>query len=163
MKTMTRREICAALPAMAVIRSTKVDAQTPSPTSTAQTIPAMPASTILSQPRVFTLDQMPSRKMANGGESRDVLRGTLPTGEIVAVHESDQPAGTPPNPPHVIQHSEIITVLQGTVVFEYNGQSDKVGPGSVILVPPGTLHQLRNVGTDTAKYCVVQIGGDTKK
>ena len=160
---MTRREICATLPALAVIRNTKVDAQTPSPTSTAQTIPVTPASPILSQSRVFTLDQMPSRKMANGGESRDVLRGTLPTGEIVVVHESDQPAGTPPNPPHTIQHSEIILVLQGSILFEHNGQSDKAGPGSVILVPPGTLHQLRNVGTDTAKYCVVQIGGDTKK
>jgi quercetin dioxygenase-like cupin family protein len=155
MKTMTRREICAALPALAAIGSTKMESQTPSP------VP--PVAATLSQARVFPLEQMPTRKMANGGESRDVLRGTLPTGEVVAVHESDQPAGTPPNPAHVIQHSEIITVLQGTVIFEYNGKSDKLGPGSVIYVAPGTLHQLRNVGADTAKYCVVQIGGDTKK
>lgn len=155
MKTMTRREICAALPALAAIGSTKIEAKTPPP-------PTTPAAT-LSQARVFPVEQMPARKMANGGESRDVLRGMLPTGEVVAVHESDQPAGTPPNPPHVIQHSEIITILQGTIVIEYNGKSDKLGPGSVIYVAPGTLHQLRNVGTDTAKYCIVQIGGDTKK
>ena len=156
MKTMTRREICVALPALAAIGSTKIEAQA-SPSQ------AAPIAATLSQARVFPLGQMPARKMANGGESRDVLRGALPTGEIIAVHESDQPAGTPPNPPHVIQHSEIITILQGTIVIEYNGKSDKLGPGSVIYVAPGTLHQLRNVGTDTAKYCVVQIGGDTKK
>ena len=135
-----------------------MDAQTPSPTAA-----AAPASTMLSQSRVFTLDRMPTRKMANGGESRDVLRGVLPTGEVVAVHQSDQPAGTTPNPPHTIQHSEIILVMQGSIIFEHNGQSDKAGPGSVLLVPPGTLHQLRNVGDDTVKYCVIQIGGDTKK
>lgn len=154
---MTRREICAALPAFAVVGNTKADAQTRSPT-------AQTASTAtLSQSRVFTLEQMPVRKMANGGESRDVLRGVLPTGEVIAVHESDQPPGATPNPPHTIQHSEIILVTQGSVLFEHNGQSDKAGPGSVLLVPPGTLHQLRNVGDDTAKYCVIQIGGDTQK
>jgi quercetin dioxygenase-like cupin family protein len=157
MKTMTRREICVALPALAAVGTT-MDAQTPSRTAV-----AAPVSTTLSQSRVFTLDQMAARKMANGGESRDVLRGVLPTGEVVAVHESDQPAGTAPNPPHTIQHSEIILVMQGSVIFEHNGQSDKAGPGSVLLVTPGTLHQLRNVGDDTAKYCVIQIGGDTKK
>ena len=106
---------------------------------------------------------MSVRKMANGGESRDVLRGTLTTGEIVAVHESEQPAGTPPNPLHTIQHSEIIVIMQGNVIFEHDGKSDKLGPGGVILVTPGTQHAIRNAGDETAKYCVVQIGGDTKK
>jgi len=106
---------------------------------------------------------MPVRKMANGGESRDVLRGELTTGEVIGVHESEQPAGMAPNTPHTIQHSEIIMIMQGTVQFEHDGKSDKVGPGGVIFVAPGTLHTVRNVGDGPAKYCVVQIGGDTKK
>jgi mannose-6-phosphate isomerase-like protein (cupin superfamily) len=106
---------------------------------------------------------MPVRKMANGGESRDVLRGTLTTGEVIAMHESEQLSGTAPNPPHTIQHSEVIVIIEGTVAFEHDGKSDKLGPGGVIFVAPGTLHTVRNVGDQTAKYCVVQIGGDTKK
>jgi quercetin dioxygenase-like cupin family protein len=100
--------------------------------------------------------------MPNGAESRDVLRGALPTGEVVAVHESEQPAGATPNPPHTIQHSEIIVVIQGTIAFEHDGRSERVGSGGVIFVAPGTLHTVKNVGDGAAKYCVVQVGGDTK-
>jgi mannose-6-phosphate isomerase-like protein (cupin superfamily) len=153
MREITRREMCVGLSSFAAIGAV-VEAQTT----------AAPAgSTVLSQARVVTLDQMPVRKMANGGESRDVLRGTLTTGETIAVHESDQPAGMVPNPLHTVQHSEVIVVIQGTIEFQHDGKADKVGPGSVLFVAPGTVHTIKNVGDGTAKYCVVQIGGDTKK
>jgi mannose-6-phosphate isomerase-like protein (cupin superfamily) len=128
----------------------------------AQTPVARAPAGALSQSRVYTLDQMPVRKMANGGESRDVLRGTLTTSEIIGVHESTQPAGMKPNPPHTIQHTEVMVVIEGTLAFEHDGKSEKVGPGGVIFVASGTLHTVRNVGEGTAKYCVVQMGGDTK-
>ena len=117
---------------------------------------------VLSQSRVYTLEQMPVRKMANGGESRDVLRGTLTTGEVIGVHESQQPAGMKPNTPHTIQHTEVMVVIEGTLAFEHDGKSEKVGPGGVIFVASGTLHTVRNVGEGPARYCVVQVGGDTK-
>ena len=116
----------------------------------------------LSQSRVYTLEQMPVRKMANGGESRDVLRGTLATGEVIGVHESQQPAGMKPNTPHTIQHTEVMVVIEGTLAFEHDGKLEKVGPGGVIFVASGTLHTVRNAGEGPAKYCVVQLGGDTK-
>jgi len=121
------------------------------------------ASSPLTEARVYTLAEMPVRKMANGGESRDVLRGVLPTGEAVGVHESMQVVGAVPNPPHKIDHSEIITVIEGTLAFEHDGKSEKVGPGGVIFVALGTMHTVKNVGDVPAKYVVVQIGGDTKK
>jgi mannose-6-phosphate isomerase-like protein (cupin superfamily) len=124
--------------------------------------PAAAPST-LSEARVYTVAEMPVRKMANGGESRDVLRGALATGEAVAVHESVLPVGVPANPQHVIQHSEIITVMEGTVEFERGEKAEKVGAGGVIYVAMGTMHTLKNVGDVPAKYVVVQIGGDTKK
>ncbi len=121
------------------------------------------ASSPLTEARVYTFADMPVRKMANGGESRDVLRGVLPTGEAVGVHESMQVVGAVPNPPHKIDHSEIITVIEGTLSFEHDGKSEKVGPGGVIFVAMGTMHTVKNVGDVPAKYVVVQIGGDTKK
>lgn len=117
----------------------------------------------LTEAKVYTVADMPVRKMANGGESRDVLRGALATGEAVAVHESVLPVGVPANPQHVIQHSEIITVMEGTVEFERGEKAEKVGAGGVIYVAMGTMHTLKNVGDVPAKYLVVQIGGDTKK
>lgn len=121
------------------------------------------AAGVLSQAQAFPVEQMTARKTANGGESRNVVRGVLKTGESVAVHESMQPAGAEPNPAHRIEHSEFIVVQQGTVEFEHDGRSERVGPGGVIYVAFGTMHRLRNVGEGPAKYVVVAIGGDTKK
>ena len=152
MREITRREMCAGLSAV-VAAGGVVKAKTP----------VAPAGAgVLSQSRVYAVDQMPVRKMANGGESRDVLRGTLTTGETIGVHESQQPAGMVPNTPHTIQHTEVMVVIEGTLAFEHDGKLEKVGPGGVIFVASGTLHTVRNVGEGTAKYCVVQMGGDTK-
>ena len=118
---------------------------------------------VLSQPTIFPFDQLRVSKMANGGESRNVVRGTLVTGEAVTLHESILPVGSVPNPPHRIQHSEFITVLDGTLAFEHDSKSERVGTGGVIYVALGTLHTLRNVGDVPAKYMVVAIGGDSVK
>lgn len=117
----------------------------------------------LAHSAVFPVDQMSVRKMANGGESRDVVRGVLGTGEAVALHESVQPAGAVPSPLHPIQHTEFIVVIDGMVEFDHDGKSEKVGPGGVIYVALGTAHRLKNVGDGPAKYLVVAIGGDVKK
>ena len=101
--------------------------------------------------------------MPNGAESRDSLNGLLASGEAVSVHETVQPVGAAPNPQHVIRHSEIITVVQGTVAFEHGAATEKVGAGGVIYVATGTLHTLRNIGDGPAKYVVVAIGGDIRK
>ena len=118
---------------------------------------------VLSQAQVFPFDGMTMRKMPNGGESRDVVRGALVTGEAVGVHESVLPVGSVPNPQHVIQHSELIMVQEGVIEFEHGDQAEKVGAGGVIYVALGTMHTLKNVGDVPAKYFVVAIGGDMKK
>jgi mannose-6-phosphate isomerase-like protein (cupin superfamily) len=129
--------------------------------------PATPgASGTIGAARAIGFDQMAVRTMANGGESRDIARGTLATGETVNLHQSMQVVGAAPNPPHVIQHSEFICVREGELEFQHEvaGQmvSEKVGPGGVIYVAFGTRHTVRNVGSVPAKYFVIAIGGDAK-
>lgn len=113
--------------------------------------------------RVFTQAAGSVRTMANGGQSRDILYGTLATGEAINVHESAQPAGAKPNPLHTIEHSELILVREGTLAFMHDGLEEKAGPGDLIYVAFGTLHTVRNTGDVPAKYVVIAIGGDTKK
>ena len=125
----------------------------------AQAVGALP---VLSTARVYAVNGITPRMLPNGAESRDVLKGVLPTGEAIALHETVQPVGAKPNAPHRIDHSEVITVIEGTVAFEHDGKAEKVGPGGVIFVAMGTLHTVRNVGAVPAKYAVLQIGGDTK-
>ena len=112
--------------------------------------------------KVFAADQMPEHKSSNGTESRAIPGFTLTTGESVGLHESLQPAGAPPVPLHVIQHSELIIVQEGSLLFEHDGQQEKAGPGDIVYVAKGTMHRLINAGNTPAKYVVIQIAGDTK-
>ena len=116
-----------------------------------------------SQSKVFAVDQMPARKAANGTESRSVPSFTLSTGESVGMHESVQPAGVAPVELHVIHHSELILIQEGSMLVEHDGKQEKAGPGDMVYVAEGTTHRMTNVGTGPAKYFVVQVGGDTKK
>jgi mannose-6-phosphate isomerase-like protein (cupin superfamily) len=104
--------------------------------------------------------------MANGGESRDILHGTVATGETVNLHQSMQVAEAAPNPLHVIQHTEFILVREGELEFQHQGASgvvsERVGPGGVFYVAFGTNHTVKNVGGVPARYFVVAIGGDAK-
>lgn len=110
--------------------------------------------------KVFTSDL---KKMPNGSQRWGVMDGTLATGEAVSMHESIVPAGTPPSKAHVIAHSELIVVVEGTLAFEHDSIVDMAPAGSVIYVASGTNHLVRNAGTSAARYYVLQIGGDTKK
>jgi mannose-6-phosphate isomerase-like protein (cupin superfamily) len=127
-----------------------------------QAAPAVPLAT-LPEARVYPFADMPARKTTNGGESRDTLRGLLLSGEAVAVHESVMPVGAPAPALHVINHSEIITVVEGTLEFMHGDKVEKIGPGGVIYVAMGTSHAVKNVGDVPARYVVVAIGGDVKK
>jgi len=127
--------------------------------SAAQSADANPLGTA----RVFSFDEMTVKTASNGSVGRNVFSGTLATGESVAAHETMQPAGTVPNAPHRIEHSEVIVVEEGTLEFEHDGKAERAGAGSIIYVAFGTLHAVKNVGDGPAKYVVIQIGGDTKK
>ncbi|HEX4154694.1 MAG TPA: cupin domain-containing protein [Acidobacteriaceae bacterium] len=121
----------------------------------------MPAA--MQSSRVFHFNTLPARKNPNGSESRDVLHGQLPTGEQVALHESIQAAGTPPNPAHRIDHTELICVRSGTLEFHHDGLTERASTGDVLLVAKGTLHSVRNIGDGPAAYFVLAIGGDTNQ
>lgn len=153
MKAINRRKLYLALTGSMLARTATM-------TQTMLAGPEKPKT--LSTSEVFSPDRMPAMTNANGSKRWDILQGVLATGEAIAVHKSLQPAGIVANPPHTIQHSELILVEEGTLLFEYNGRSDKVGPAGVILVASGTRHTARNVGNGPAKYVVISIGGDTR-
>lgn len=117
---------------------------------------------MLTQSKVFKFAAAPERKLANGGVSRDLILGTLKTGETVRLHESMQPESAAPNPAHAIDHSEFIVVLEGTLEYRHDGIVETAGPQDVIYVAYGTNHQVKNAGASAAKYAVISIGGDIK-
>ena len=74
MKNINRRELCVALSAIAAIGGVSAEAQS------GQTATGQPT---LAHSEVFPYDQLPVKSAANGGASRAVIHGTLPTGEYV--------------------------------------------------------------------------------
>jgi mannose-6-phosphate isomerase-like protein (cupin superfamily) len=153
MNAISRRDLCMALSSLVPIASVAIQAKP---------LPEPEKSRTLSKSKVFSLDQVDVTTNANGSKRWNVLQGMLATGESIALHESLQPAGIAPNPPHTIQHSEIILVQDGTLLFEHDGRSEKASAGGVIFVAFGTKHAARNVGDSPARYLVISVGGDTK-
>jgi Mannose-6-phosphate isomerase len=122
--------------------------------------PAHAEKVMLDHAKVFTLADAPARKFDNGGGARDLILGVLKSGEAVRVHESMQPEGAVPNPAHAIEHSEFIIVTEGRLAFIHDGVTEEAGPGDVLYVAYGTMHQVKNIGKGAVKYAIVSIGGD---
>ena len=47
---------------------------------------------------------------------------------------------------------EIVSVLEGEMEFEIEGEVRHPGPGEELLIPAGALHSARNVGSTTARW-----------
>jgi mannose-6-phosphate isomerase-like protein (cupin superfamily) len=126
----------------------------------------MPGAGTMGAARAIPFDSIAPTATANGGERRAMVHGTLATGETVELHQSMQTPGTPAPPLHVIQHSELILVREGTLEFDHevDGKvvTERAGPGGVFYVAFGTRHSIRNAGSTAARYFVVAIGGDAK-
>jgi mannose-6-phosphate isomerase-like protein (cupin superfamily) len=55
--------------------------------------------------------------------------------------------------PHVHRtHEELFYVLEGEFDFYVGDHVERLGPGSFVNVPPGTIHDFRNAGTVPARW-----------
>jgi quercetin dioxygenase-like cupin family protein len=161
MDAMNRRELCVALSSFAALAAV-AQSQEPGNLPETMAVPAPPGSKgdpVLSTPRAFRFEDLPVVKTANG-ETRAVIRGVLPTGEAVEMHETTLLPGHMPHPPHKHRHSEFIMVREGTMEFENNGKPERVGRGGVIFAVSNVMRGMKNVGETTANYFVIAFGRD---
>ena len=151
MENLSRRDLCVALSAFAAMGSVAAQAQ----------VLANPGDKVLSDSQAFPFDKLPVSHSKNGGESRHVAKGVLPTGESVEMHETTLPPGQMPHPPHKHRHSEFMMIREGTVEFDNDGKKETVGPGGVIFAASEKTHGLKNVGSVAAQYFVIAIGRES--
>ena len=156
-----RREM---LIAFAALAATAAQGQTSMRTANDNmAVPPPPGSAgdpVLSTPHAFRFAELPVVKTANG-ETRAVIRGVLPTGEAVELHETTLLPGHMPHPAHKHRHSEFMLIREGEMEFDNNGTPERVGPGGVLFAASNIMHGLKNVGDTTANYFVLAIGRET--
>ena len=149
MDGMNRREVLGALSAfsaLAALGAMGAEAQTADWTN-------------LAVSHVFRFSEMVEKPSANGGWSRAVTKGTLPTGEFVEVHETMLPPGKMPHPPHRHPNSEFILIRQGKLEHLGEDVTDTrpIVPGDIVFNASNRLHGLKNIGETDALYFVVSV------
>ena len=152
LKQPNRRDLCVALAALATLSSMGAEAQT----EATHEKPGPGARLVHS--KIFSYDILQAHASAKGWETRDVLKGTLATGEFVEVHETTLAPGQMPHPPHRHTHSEFLLIREGRLEVSSDGDDGFVGAGDVVFTASGVLHSLKNVGDLPAKYFVVAVG-----
>ena len=136
----TRRDILVALVAATASFSigTLVRSETPVMGSTAfdwNSIPAKPTKT---------------------GSTRQFFRAPTATLDELECHVTTLNPGESPHPPHRHPDEELISVKEGTLEALVNGETKRVGPGSVLFYASNQLHGHKNVGDGPATYHVIR-------
>jgi len=145
---MTRRDLGLLLPALGFL-------------SAAMEAPGEEAGQLLpAHSRAFAFEELPVRRSSGGAATRPVLRGKLPTGEAVELHETTLMPGQMPHPAHRHVHTELMLIREGTVQFILSDGAHPIGPGGVAYAASGEMHGLKNTGTAPATYYVIAIGTD---
>ena len=90
---------------------------------------------------------------------RFLLEGEQSDGSV-AVFEFDVPAGSKVAAAHSHDRfEETIYGLEGTLAWTVEGQAHEVGPGEVLCIPRGAVHQFANLGEFGAKALAIVTPG----
>jgi len=88
--------------------------------------------------------------------ARQVFQSPTATLDELELHVTTLAAGQSSHAPHRHPDEELIIIKQGTLEAMVNGETRRVGPGSVIFQAANQLHGIRNVGDTPAVYHVIR-------
>jgi quercetin dioxygenase-like cupin family protein len=91
------------------------------------------------------------------GAKREICRTRTATLDQLQIHVTTVNAHQQAHDPHRHWEEEVIIVKEGTVESMQNGETTRLGPGSVIFEASNELHGIRNVGDTPASYYVIKF------
>jgi XRE family transcriptional regulator, regulator of sulfur utilization len=118
-------------------------------------VAALPARSAVLSSSIFdwnTLSAQPNKT----GAVRRVVQSPTATLDELEIHITTLNKGESPHAPHQHPAEELIIVKEGTVESLVNGETRRVGPGSIIFQASNQMHSIRNVGDAPATYHVIQ-------
>jgi len=91
------------------------------------------------------------------GERRDVC--DMPTATLAnfECHITTINAGEAPHAPHHHPDEEILLLKEGTLDVTINGKTQRITPGSIVLVSSNDEHGWKNAGATAATYYVMRL------
>ncbi|WP_457030995.1 cupin domain-containing protein [Kitasatospora sp. P5_F3] len=97
---------------------------------------------VTTMPRPLVVHERDVEAVALPGGGRFVLLEDGPgTGGLLGANRLALPAGADGTRPHCHHLStEVFHVLHGTMEFLLDGELTRVGPGGLVVVPPGSVH-----------------------
>jgi XRE family transcriptional regulator, regulator of sulfur utilization len=137
----SRRDIVVAVSAACATMAAVAWAQTTAP-------PVMRSS-------IFKWDDMQAKPTASGVK-REVLKAPVATLDQLQLHVTTVGPHQKAHEPHKHPEEELIIVKEGMIDAMQNGETTRVGPGSVIFEASNELHGLINAGDMPATYYVIK-------
>jgi XRE family transcriptional regulator, regulator of sulfur utilization len=104
---------------------------------------------------VFDWNTIPVTQTKTGFVRRFFQAPTATLDELEC-HVTTLNPGESPHSPHKHVDEELIIIKEGTVEAMLNGETRRVGPGSVIFQASNQMHGLRSVGDGPAIYHVIK-------
>jgi len=101
---------------------------------------------------VRNIDRMRAFTTKDGSEIRELLahRNSCIANQTLA--EARLPVGASTTPHYHAKTEEIYYLLSGQGLMCVGKEMRRVGPGDAIAIPPGTAHQITNVGSEVLKF-----------
>jgi len=93
----------------------------------------------------------------NGNRTNGLVTRAGGATEVSVVRQEQEPGGF--NPPHSHDREEVMLIRRGVTSVTMGEETMALAPGDVLIVPPRTVHQVRNSGTETAEYLYISPSG----
>jgi quercetin dioxygenase-like cupin family protein len=125
-------------------------------TATMKNQPPLPAAPGRMGSSIFDWTKLEA-KATKTGERRDVTDHPTSTLANYECHITTLKAGAEPHAAHHHPDEEIVLVKEGQLDVTIKGQTQRVGPGSIVLITSGDEHGWKNVGDTSATYYVMRL------
>jgi mannose-6-phosphate isomerase-like protein (cupin superfamily) len=101
---------------------------------------------------VQNVDRVPAFITKDGSEIRELLAARNSCIRNQTLAEARLPVGRATTPHHHLRTEEIYYVLSGQGSMRVGDQTQDVGPGDAVAIPPGVSHQIANTGDELLKF-----------
>ena len=101
---------------------------------------------------IVNLDQVESFRTKDGSEIRELLAHRNSVIRQQSLAAARLLAGASTTPHYHPQTEEIYYILSGCGLMQIGPESQEVGPGDAIAIPPGAVHQITNPGPERLTF-----------